>query len=211
MVVQADQLAGDPRGETTELHYGLRRALTDTYLVETMDGPHVTFGRGRPCPDDVVVGLLVSDERPTAETTCTNLPGAPFIGSASPSSTTNALEYRAQALDLEVYAHPDYTAWDGGIPLILGCRFGGTVRVTAADADAGPEHRLEMDACAVLQGEPMTGTGVYRGPEEGRARGAVPQRRADLPDRRSCALHDGRGRVGRLEWDAARPRDEGSR
>jgi hypothetical protein len=163
LTATGDPITPPAHGQRIAARY---RPLTDTYVVQTSDGPHVTFGRGRPCPDDVVVGLLVADERPDPDTTCTNMLVAPFIGFASPSSTADAIEYRAQALDLEVYAHPDYMSWDGGMPLTLGCRLGGTVTITFDEADAGPEHRLEFDACTVVRGEPMTGSGVYRGSEE---------------------------------------------
>ena len=45
--------------------------ITDTYLIETQNGPHVTFGRGAACPDDAVVALLVDGTRPSStRSTC---------------------------------------------------------------------------------------------------------------------------------------------
>jgi len=144
------------------------RAVTPTYLVETRDGPHVTFGRGRPCPDDLVIGLLVSDDRPSGPlTTCPGRLTAPFLGLASEeASDEDPLSFRARALDVELLAHPDYLGWDGGSRLAIGCRFGGRIEVTAEGDALGPIERMEIDACAVIKGEPMTGTGLYRGSDE---------------------------------------------
>ena len=38
--------------------------LADGYLVTQQDGPHVIFGRGNACPDDLVTAFLVDGRRP---------------------------------------------------------------------------------------------------------------------------------------------------
>ncbi len=50
------------------------RPLTETYVLETRDGPHVTFGRGEACPDDAVIDLLLSDVRPSESVTVVSGP-----------------------------------------------------------------------------------------------------------------------------------------
>lgn len=143
------------------------RPLTDTYLIRTDDGPHVTFGRGWPCPDDIVVDLLVADTRPSNPgITCPGEMVAPFLELAAERSDEDPLSFRARALDLEVLAHPDYLVWDGAGRLTIGCRFGGRIVVSAKGNEAGGVEQLEVDDCAVVRGEPMTGTGLYRGPDE---------------------------------------------
>ena len=45
--------------------------LADGYLVTQLNGPHVIFGRGDPCPDDLVTAFLVEGRRPDRRrTTC---------------------------------------------------------------------------------------------------------------------------------------------
>src|SRR6185436_11592090 len=43
--------------------------LTDGYLVESDGGPHVIFGRGDACPDDLVTAFLVDGRRPAERRT----------------------------------------------------------------------------------------------------------------------------------------------
>lgn len=143
------------------------RGVADAYLVETQDGPHVTFGRGSPCPDDIVIDLLTRDRRPAAaRTSCPGEIAVPFVGFADSRLGPDPLAFRAVALDLELLAHPDYWIWDGAEPLVVGCRYGGRLEVTT-DPDAVPTvERIDVDGCAIVGDEPMDGTGVYRGPDE---------------------------------------------
>ena len=151
------------------------RPVTETYVLETHDGPHVTFGRGNACPDDAVIDLLLSDVRPSASvTSCPGSLIAPFLELAVDRADDDALSFRARALDLELLGHPDYRSWDGLGRLTVGCRFGGRIEVegqspSPAEAESesiGPIERLTIAGCAVVAGEPMTGTGTYTGTDE---------------------------------------------
>jgi pimeloyl-ACP methyl ester carboxylesterase len=151
------------------------RPLTETYILETSDGPHVTFGRGNACPDDAVIDLLLDDIRPSEPvTSCPGELVAPYLELAVEEAEDDPLSYRGRALDLELLAHPDYRSWDGIGALTIGCRFGGRIEVEAeteamAEAEAGslgPTERVTVSACAIVKGEPMTGTGTYRGTDE---------------------------------------------
>lgn len=134
------------------------RASTDTYLLETVDGPHVTFGRGLACPDSVVVELLLSGTRPAdPEIRCPGRLIAPYIGLGAVGRAADPLVGRARALDIELLAHPDYIGWDRLVPLTVGCRFGGRLTVTAT----AEVERIRVDGCAVVEGSPMRGTGSY--------------------------------------------------
>jgi len=147
--------------------FGRYRAVADAYLVETQDGPHVTFGRGRPCPDDIVVDLLVHGTRPTdTETTCSGEIAVPYLAFPEAAGGDDPLAFRAAALDLELLAHPDYWFWGGVEPLVIGCRYGGRLEVTVEPDSVPPAERIEVDGCAIVGNEPMEGTGVYRGPDE---------------------------------------------
>ncbi len=147
--------------------YERYRLIADTYLIETRDGPHVTFSRGWPCPDDLVIDLLVHGTRPSEpRTSCPGDIVAPYLEFPDASGEQDPIADRARALDLELLAHPDYWAWDGSAPLAVGCRYGGRIEVQAkADPDDGVE-RITIDRCAVMRDEPMSGTGTYRGLDE---------------------------------------------
>ena len=141
--------------------------ITATYLIETQDGPHVTFGRGADCPDDAVVALLVDGTRPgSARTTCPGEITVPYLGFANAVRDSDPIVFRAVSLDLELLAHPDYRAWDGGRPLTVGCRFGGRLKVRTEGSGSDAVERIDAEGCAVLRDEPMDGTGMYRGPDE---------------------------------------------
>ena len=142
------------------------RSIADTYLIETRDGPHVTFARGWACPDDLVIDLLIHGTRPSQpRTSCPGDIVAPYLEFPDTASG-DPIADRASALDLELLAHPDYWAWDGSAPLAVGCRYGGRIEVQAkADPDDRTEH-ITIDRCAVVRDEPMSGTGTYRGLDE---------------------------------------------
>jgi hypothetical protein len=143
------------------------RAVADTYLVETEDGPHVTFGRGRPCPDDIVLDLIVRGARPTdARTTCPGEIAVPYLDFPDAERSQDPVAFRAAALDLELLAHPDYWIWDGVEPLVVGCRYGGRLEVTTEPASVPSVERITVDDCAIVRDEPMAGSGTYRGIDE---------------------------------------------
>lgn len=159
----------DPITPPTHAHrvFERYRSVTDTYLVETQDGPHVTFGRGWPCPDDIVIDLLVYGTRPSAaQTTCSGEIAIPYLAFPDAAGGDDPLAFRAAALDLELLAHPDYWSWDGVEPLVIGCRYGGRLEVTAEPDTVPSVERIDVDGCAVVGNEPMDGTGVYRGLDE---------------------------------------------
>ena len=139
-------------------------ATTDVYLIETTDGSHVTFGRGETCPDDFVVDYLVDGRRPRVDRLmCPGELVYPYTGLVVQDPGEDAASYHARSLDAELLAHPDYNGWDGTGELAIGCRFGGRLVVTAATA----ADKISVEGCAVIDGNPMTGSGEYR--EDGSA------------------------------------------
>ena len=162
LTATGDPITPPAIGRRVAERYG---ATTDVYLVQTTDGPHVTFGRGAPCPDDTIIDFLVEGTRPlTREMRCPGVLVHQYTGFVTQGSDEDGASYRARALDVELLAHPDYLAWDGVDELAIGCRFGGRLVVTTtATAD-----RIEVDRCEVVEASPMTGTGAYR--DDGTAR-----------------------------------------
>ena len=134
--------------------------LVDGYLIESHGGSHVTFGRGQSCPDDLVTDYLVDGRRPAIrEVSCAGsvlAPYQPWLG-AIPFAQVTADE-AADLIDQEAYLHADYLGWDGVGQINLGCRFGGVIVVERSAAEVS----LRYESCAVFDGVPMTGAGVYR-------------------------------------------------
>ena len=130
--------------------------LTDAYLIVQPGGPHVIFGRGNACPDDLVTAFLLTGERPaTRRITCdfTGVDDYVRIPAATIDGYRTGLAAMG-ALDDELNNSADYAAWDGSGKLRYGCLFGGWVRYSPA-ADG---YRVTLHGCALSRGLPLTGT-----------------------------------------------------
>ncbi len=150
---------GDPITPVGEGESVFRR-LDDGYLVTTNGGPHVTFGRGIPCPDDLVTRFLVSGTTPGArESTC---PGRLVEGYVPLAPTTAAAFRNARSAlasaETEISYLPEYYYWDGVTPTAAGCPVGGgTMRMRETASGAG----FRFVRCGFTTGVVMTGTGSY--------------------------------------------------
>lgn len=133
-------------------------AANGAWAIVKPGGPHVIYGRGETCPDDLVTAFLVSGELPDARRTV--CPGnvaddyvrLPPLDPSDYAGTRAAL----RAVDREVVTSVDYWYWDAEEPLEVGCRFGGTVRYTPTDSGA----RLRLEGCSWSRGLAITGSGV---------------------------------------------------
>lgn len=132
--------------------------LADGYLITTVGGPHVTFGRGNPCPDSLVNDFLISGRRPTQRTT--TCPGSyvqPYIPLApATASAFDSLKAALVSFEQQFAAVPEYYYWDGSSPLATGCAVTGSVRVRATAS--GQAYRFSN--CSFTSGVRLTGTGT---------------------------------------------------
>jgi pimeloyl-ACP methyl ester carboxylesterase len=138
--------------------------LVDGYLVTTQGGPHIIFGRGDACPDNLVTAFLVKDLRPAQrESTCPGevvtayVPLAPVEASAF----ADPLEALVSA-DTELYYLPEYYYWDLESPTTVGCPYGGTFAFEAVDVG----EQFTLSGCAFSAGFVMSGTGSYNYDED---------------------------------------------
>ncbi len=132
--------------------------LSDGYLVVQPGGPHVIFGRGNACPDDLITAFLVDGTRPDARrTTCAPEHVDPYV----PVPKRHVGQYHTalaalSATDDEIVNAGDYAIWDGVDPLRYGCARGGWIRYTTTDAGYG----LTLHACAFTAGLALSGHGL---------------------------------------------------
>ena len=135
--------------------------LADGYLITQEFGPHVIFGYGNPCPDDLVTDFLVNDVVPAErETVCEgyliddHVPVAPrtAAGFGSPRKALSAME-------AEINYLAEYYYWDGFTPTTVGCNYGGTLEF--APNNAGTRVNFTLNKCAFTQNFIMTGAGYY--------------------------------------------------
>jgi hypothetical protein len=133
--------------------------LDDGYLITQQGGPHIIFGRGVACVDDLVTAFLVKDQAPgQRETTCEGTVTDPYV----PLAPTNASEFESalaafESAENEIYYLPEYYYWDVFTPTSVGCPFGDTLTFEPDGANT----IFSLDQCAFSRGWKMTGSGSY--------------------------------------------------
>jgi pimeloyl-ACP methyl ester carboxylesterase len=131
LILNAD---ADPITPIT-MSYAILDQAKNAYMVAMRNGPHVIWGRGLTCPDEIVFGLMFDGTIPEAqEQVCTQ----DLIGAYTPltlGETPDADDvFRvARALETEIAQSPELANWDGNDPLSIGCDFGGVAEVSAAE------------------------------------------------------------------------------
>lgn len=134
------------------------KRLADGYFVGETGGPHVIFGWGNPCVDDLVTAFLVADLLPARDVTCDGVVASEFI----PLSPVSAADFESPlealaSVDDEINYLPEYYSWDYETPTSVGCPFGGTLSFDAADVG----EKFSLSNCAFSDGFVMTGEGAY--------------------------------------------------
>jgi pimeloyl-ACP methyl ester carboxylesterase len=134
------------------------RRLADGYFVTETGGPHVIFGWGESCVDDLVTAFLVDDEMPARETTCEGVVANEFV----PLAPLNAADFSdpleaLASVDDEIYFLPEYFYWDTETPTSVGCPFGGTLSFEPSDAG----EVFTFNDCAFSNGFVLNGEGDY--------------------------------------------------
>jgi pimeloyl-ACP methyl ester carboxylesterase len=131
--------------------------LDDGYLITTPGGPHVIFGRGEPCPDELVAAFLVEGELPADRST-----ECPFLGTDpyAPIPAASVGDYEITvaamtAIDHEIYYSGDWWEWDGSEVLTFGCLHGGAISYEAS----AQGYVVALIDCAFSAGLPLTGEG----------------------------------------------------
>jgi pimeloyl-ACP methyl ester carboxylesterase len=158
IVLGADTDPATPYGNGVAVY----RRLADGYLITQEGGPHVIFGRGRACPDEIVTAFLVDGVPPAdRETVCPGAVADPYVPIAPPS----ALGYRTPRAALasaerEIAYLPEYNAWSGSGTGAAGCTTGRRGRITFRFvSDTRVAFRLRR--CGFTPGLTLTGTGSY--------------------------------------------------
>jgi len=132
--------------------------LDNGYLITMQGGPHVIYGRGNACPDDLVTAFLVESKLPTErETSCEGLVSDVYV----PIAPTDASAFKTplEAMDSvynQIYYLPEYYNGVTTDAITIGCTFGGTIDFKPSDED---KRNFTLDHCTLSKGFVMTGTG----------------------------------------------------
>ena len=138
--------------------YRIAARLPDAYTIVTSGGDHVIFGRGNPCPDDIVADYLVKGTLPQSRyTVCDGVVVDDYVAIArpTPADYPDALTLMS-SMDDQIVNTVDYWNWEAEEPLVMGCDFGGALTYTATDAGSG----LTLSGCEFTDGLAMTGSGA---------------------------------------------------
>ena len=132
--------------------------LKDAWFVQAVGGPHVIYGWGQACPDDLLTAWLTSRTPPSARiTTCTDWDMVDAYV-ANPAQTArlyrDALDL-ATSVDGHVFNTHDYIYFEGTDAVTAGCDFGGTVTYTPTDAGT----QVVLRACEFTPDLPLTARG----------------------------------------------------
>jgi len=131
--------------------------LHDAYFLLTSGGPHVIFGWGESCPDDLITAWLASGTPPpTRITLCAGKVAGTYLPVAAPKASDyrDALDF-ATTMDDHLLNTDDYGyRYDSKTALTVGCDFGGTV--TYSPTVTGT--KMSLHECAFTPQLPMTGT-----------------------------------------------------
>ena len=132
--------------------------LNNAYLIVQPGGPHIIFGRGNACPDDLITGFLEDGQVPAQRRTYCDWAGTdPYVPIPAKAVTDDADALAAMAaVDDEINNNGDYWNWDGSETLQYGCLDGGWIAYVASDAGAD----LELNACAFSRGLGLSGEGI---------------------------------------------------
>ncbi len=132
--------------------------LDNAYLIVQPGGPHIIFGRGNACPDDLITAFLVDGQVPAHRRTFCDWAGVDAyvsIPAQTVAGYADALDAMA-AVDDEINNNGDYWYWDGTGTLQYGCLDGGWIAYVASDTGAD----LRLHACAFSGALPLTGRGI---------------------------------------------------
>jgi pimeloyl-ACP methyl ester carboxylesterase len=145
----------------TPFRQGVRvwRRLDNAYLIAQQGGPHVIFGRGVACIDNLVTAFLVDGALPGQKRThCEGVVTDDYV--PLPPDRAQDFPDVLEALfsaETEINYLPEYTYWDGVDATSVGCPHGDTIAFEAGKKNT----RFTLNGCAFTQGFRMTGTGTY--------------------------------------------------
>jgi pimeloyl-ACP methyl ester carboxylesterase len=132
--------------------------LDDAYFIQTVGGPHVIFGWGEACPDEVIGAYLAEGTPPrTRVLTCDGAVADEFVplAAARVGDYDDALDLMT-SMDDQILTTDDYQNRLDDVAITMGCDFGGTLTYTPTDSGTA----IDLDGCAFTPGAALSGTGT---------------------------------------------------
>jgi pimeloyl-ACP methyl ester carboxylesterase len=146
----------DPNTPPRNAEQVFERTVDDTALLLLQGGPHVIYGRGDECVDDVVEDVVRSGRLPAwRSTSCPGEIADPYL--PLPPLTARGYTDGPQTVDAVLGAllgDPLYGSWYGPEHLVLGCEAGGSARYLISQENT---VHVWLAGCAWTPGVPVDG------------------------------------------------------
>ncbi len=136
--------------------------VPDASMVTVRGGPHVIYGWGEPCVDDVVNDWMIDGDVPKpGNKTCdqTVLDTYYLVDVVDRYASDNGNDVAWGVITATESAMMS-SGWDGGGGLRVGCSFGGTVTMRPGPGDAYV-RRYRMEDCRIWPDVGVTGAATY--------------------------------------------------
>ncbi len=138
--------------------YAVFDNVRNGHMVLMQGGPHVIFGYGLACPDQIVSRLVLDGVAPDAPL---QLCEQEFVEGYTPLTLPNPADSAAplavaQGVATELLLSPELYGWDGADPFQVSCDHGG--RIDAAPTDDGYAHTFV--GCALWPDLVIDGTAI---------------------------------------------------
>jgi pimeloyl-ACP methyl ester carboxylesterase len=138
--------------------YSVLDEARNAYGVFIQNGPHVIWGRGLACPDEIVYDLMIDGKSPAAtEQLCKQ----GFLDNYLPLTLSDAAGKSdafavARAVESELALSIPYSRWDGFTPMTFACDHGGRIAVTGSEGGTA----LRFTDCRFWPDVTVNGTGL---------------------------------------------------
>ena len=148
----------DPNTPTANAERLLGAIGGNVALVRQTGGPHVIYGRGEPCVDDLVADVITSGALPGERVTV--CPGGELSDWYQPVAPPRPdgyddVDQTISVIMASVLDDPLVDTWSGEEPLTLGCSAGGTAEYSL---DWLGTMEVTLSGCAWTPGVPVDGT-----------------------------------------------------
>jgi hypothetical protein len=140
--------------------YSVLDNVQNGHMVVMQGGPHVTYGWGNACPDQIVSDMILRGEMPLQQVQlCEWWWG--MVEEYVPLTLTDPAEQNdplaiARGVEVELLELPEMLNWDALTPISVGCDHGGTVG--QRETDTG--YAYTFTDCQMWPGITINGTGT---------------------------------------------------
>ena len=148
----------DPITPVTQA-YSVLDNVQNGHMVVMQGGPHVTFGWGYACPDQIVSDMILQGQMPGNQVQLCDwggmVEGYVPLTLIDPADANDPLAI-ARGVEVELLEYPELLNWDAVTPITLGCDHGGAMGEHETDEGYG----YTFTDCQLWPGISVSGTGT---------------------------------------------------